>query len=439
MRVTARRSAQGTRGRSRLFTWLTALSIGGALAPGGCSVDRDDRYELLRRREDRAPGEPTPLRYAAGDDASAARVRRLMSDEMSGELLRTFAMARRLVAETAPDSSARRARAEAPAYLALGTSDVYRGVSYRDRVLTAGLGQRAIPADVPIVWIDDEPQRTEIGRLLAAQRPVPKAGGSTSDQPVRDAIVLDQVTSGLGHAILSLIAPPPASPADGTFVAGDPLGEGYVTFLEVLDAEWHAAGGDRAAAEARALLQHASWFAAVRGNQGIERYRTHQSRGLGWPSDTALAREPLVIATFLYRLAASQAGHRLAPDETYRTMVREVPPPGFSPGRVLGPFRNFQAKLLWAWNHAALAGHRPSDLVDLVEAYADAFPAERPDVTRIFLVTTYGLTVRPGGIAEDRAADDVESALAALTADVLFGRLDLRAGFAPVAPSPRPL
>ena len=102
MRVTARRSAQGTRGRSRLLTWLTALSIGGALAPGGCSVDRDDHYELLRRREDRVAGEPTPLRYAAGDDASAARVRRLMSDELSGELLRTFAMARRLVAETAP-------------------------------------------------------------------------------------------------------------------------------------------------------------------------------------------------------------------------------------------------------------------------------------------------------------------------------------------------
>jgi hypothetical protein len=335
-------------------------------------------------------------------------------------------------------SSARRARADAPAYLALGTSDVYRGLPYRDRALSSGVGQRAIAADVPIVWIDDEPQRTEMGRLLASQRPGARAGAGPSDQVVRDAIVLDQIASGFGHAILGLIAPPPAIPLDGAFVADDPLGEGYATFLEVLAAEWHAAGGNRAAAEARAVLQHGSWFAAVRGNEGIERYRTSRACGLSppWPSDTALAREPLVIATFLYRLAASQAGHRLAPDETYRAMVPELPPPGFSPGRVLGPFRNFQAKLLWAWNRAALAGHRPRDLVDLVEAYADGFPAERPEVTRIFLVTTYGLTVRPGGIPADRPVDDLESALAALTADVLFGRLDLRAGF---APSRRPL
>jgi hypothetical protein len=439
MTVTARRDAQGTRGRSRLFTWLTALSIGGALAPGGCSVDRDDHYELLRRREDRVAGEPTPLRYAAGDDASAARVRRLMSDELSGELLRTFAMARRLIAETAPASSVQRARVQAPAYVALGTSDVYRGLPYRDRALSAGLGQRAIPAGVPIVWVDDEPQHTETGRLLASQLPASKA--STSDRALRDAIALDQIASGFGHAILSLIAPPPAISQGGTLVADDPLGEGYVTFLEVLDAEWRSAGGDRAAADARAVLQHAAWFAAVRGNQGIERYRTYRACGLSAasPSDTALAREPLVIATFLYRLAASQAGHRLAPDDTYRSMVLELPPSGFSPGRVLGPFRNFQAKLLWAWNRAALAGHRPRDLVDLVEAYADAFPAERPEVTRILLVTTYGLTVRPGGIPADRPCDDLESTLAALTADVLFGRLDLRAGFGPVAPSPRPL
>ena len=253
--------------------------------------------------------------------------------------------------------------------------------------------------------------------------------------------MLDQIASGFGHAILSLIAPPPAISQSGTFVADDPLGEGYVTFLEVLEAEWRSAGGDRAAADARAVLQHAAWFAAVRGNQGIERYRTYRSCGIGAasPSDTALAREPLVIATFLYQLAASQAGHRLAPDETYRAMVLARPPPGFSPGRVLGPFRNFQAKLLWAWNRAAVAGHQPRDLVDLVEAYADAFPAERPEVTRILLVTTYGLTVRPGGVPADRACDDLEATLAALTADVLFGRLDLRAGFAPPVPARRPL
>ncbi len=143
MRGTAQRNAQGTRGRARLFarllTWLAALAVGAAMAPTGCTVDSDDRFELLRRRDDRAPGEPTPLGYADASDTAAARVRRLMSDELSGELLRTFAMARRLAAETAPQRSARRALAAFPPYLALGVSDLDRGVPYRDRELRRGL------------------------------------------------------------------------------------------------------------------------------------------------------------------------------------------------------------------------------------------------------------------------------------------------------------
>jgi hypothetical protein len=137
-------------------------------------------------------------------------------------------------------------------------------------------------------------------------------------------------------------------------------------------------------------------------------------------------RDPLTIATFLYRFAASEAGHRLAPDETYRAMVPELPPTGISPGRLLGAFRNFQAKLLWAWNRVALANRPPRDLIDLVEAYADAFPAERAEAVRIFLVTTGGISVTVSGVFSPNAPGDVESRYAALTADVLFGRLGLR-------------
>ena len=213
--LSLRHEGDGSAQRAGEAGSVSALHLARRLVDRRC----DGARRLLRRsrRSLRAAAPPRGSRGGRADaaalrrgrDASAARVRRLMSDELSGELLRTFAMARRLAAETAPASSVRRARAEAPAYLALGTSDVYRGLPYRDRVLRAGLGRRAIPADVPIIWVDDEPQHTETGRLLALPQPASKAGAS--DQALRDAIVLDQIASGFGHAILSLIAPPPAS------------------------------------------------------------------------------------------------------------------------------------------------------------------------------------------------------------------------------------
>ena len=182
------------------------------------------------------------------------------------------------------------------------------------------------------------------------------------------------------------------------------------------------------------MLQRAIEFAAVRGNTGVSAFRDVPRRTFLYlggpaprPTSDALLRDPLLIAAFLYQLATSEAGHRLAPDETYRAMVPELPPTGISPGRLLGAFRNFQAKLLWAWNRAViLAGWPPLDLVDLVDAYVDAFPAERAEVIRIFLVTTAASTVRPGGVAEAGSPDEAASRFAALTADVLFGRLDLR-------------
>ena len=74
------------------------------------------------------------------------------------------------------------------------------------------------------------------------------------------------------------------------------------------------------------------------------------------------------------------------------------------PALLLGAFRNFQAKLLAAWSRAAGARTAPPhDLVDLVEAYADAYPAERAEATRIFLVTTYGATVVAKGVRADEA------------------------------------
>ena len=433
-------------GRFRLYAWFAALALGGAGTPGACTSPRDDRFVLLRRLPGRAPGAPTPLGYPGPDDAGAARVQRLMSDEFAGELLRTFAMARRLAGQTAARGSVQSGRAQAPAYLALGASDLdERRRPYRDRVLGAGWWRETIAADVPLVWIDDDPAQLALGdrNAVALAR-----DAAALDQ---DAVALDQIVRGLGYAIVSLV--PRARAPVGDDAAPDPLTEGYVQFLEVVDAEWRAAGpGAAAAGDARARLRRAGWFAGVRGNQGVERFQQRPGCGLresnGAPSaasdaaddltDAALVRDPLVIATVLYRLSTSAAGHRLAPDEIYRTLVPEFPPAGFSPGQLLGAFRNFQAKLLVAWNRAGQSGRPPADLIDLVEAYADAFPAERAEVTRIFLVTTYGLTARPGGVHARQPPEQVASKLAALTADVLFGRTGLRSALAPGAPR-RPL
>ena len=98
---------------------------------------------------------------------------------------------------------------------------------------------------------------------------------------------------------------------------------------------------------------------------------------------------------------------------------------------MLGPFRNFQAKLLSAWGRAVLEGRPPRDIADLIEAYARALPAERGDVIRIFVITTYGATVKPGGVPPPTT--DPGTALPELTtlaAQVAAGKLSCRAALA---------
>jgi len=149
----------------------------------------------------------------------------------------------------------------------------------------------------------------------------------------------------------------------------------------------------------------------------------------GDESPRTMIADPSVVATVLYRLASSDLGRRMADPAIYKPFLEAQPPPDVHPALLLGAFRNFQAKLMVAWNRAAAAGHRPRDLIDLVEAYGDAHPAERAEATRIFLVTTYGATALPAAIRHDAAPGEIETQLASLTADVLFGRRGLRDGF----------
>ena len=372
-----------------LFTLPTLLAC----------IRRDDDYFLVRRDAPRADRAPTRFHFARSDDPEAALVRYQLGDGFGGELLRTLAMTKRFVARTSGD-----ARARAPIYVALGPSDVRPGASpaaaYRRRVLAAAWFEQTIPDDTPIVW--------------------------TEGPSATDASVLSELATGIGAAIVDLVAPGATHrerpPLEGPAEVAYPLRDGYAMFLNVVAAEWHPPGGG----DPRAELRRGGLFSEIRSGEPVQGPRLTPDR---------MVRDPRVIATVLYRMAASDLSHRLAPDDVYRPFLEAAPPRGISPALLLGAFRNFQAKLLAAWGVAVAAGHKPIDVVDLVEAYADAYPRERAEVTRIFLVTTYGATALPEAIRAQDAPEAVASELAGLTADVLFGRRGLRDGLGRLPPA----
>jgi hypothetical protein len=351
----------------------------------GCAT-RDDDYLLVRRIVPRADGEPTRLRLAAGDDAAATRVRRLLADGFGAELLRTLAMVKRYARRTS-DAPA----AGEPTLVAFGPSDLHRDgtplpAPYRPRVVEGGWFRHTLPEGTPLVWAETLDAR-------------PGDARRTASDPDGQALVA--LVDGLGGAIVDLIDPRPT-----------PLREGYLAFLEVLAAEWRPPDGQ---IDERTDLRARPVFAAVRANAaGHARVAEH------------LVREPTLIATLLHRMASSELGRRMGPDDVYLPFLAERPPRGVPAALLLGAFRNFQAKLLAAWSRAVAAGHPPETALDLVEAYGSALPAEAAEATRLFLVTTFGATVVAGGVDLD-GEDDPGPRLASLTADVLFGRRSLRA------------
>jgi hypothetical protein len=207
-----------------------------------------------------------------------------------------------------------------------------------------------------------------------------------------------------------------------------PLVIAYARALEVIAREWRDGEGpagmlppDAGTAAQRDL------FAAVREN----RYSLGAD-GAPRPARELLA-DPNVAATVLYRLAQSKTvGRKIAPDAVYAPFVKDRVPEGISPAAVLGPFRNFQAKLLSAWARAVLEGHPPVNIADLVEAYGRALPAERPEITRIFVVTTFGGTVRAGGVRPPAGnPGEALPELTALAAEVAAGKLSAHAALTP--------
>ena len=266
----------------------------------------------------------------------------------------------------------------------------------------------------------------------AAERPA-LAWIAVPAAPESDTALVQTVSGRLGRAIaaaltLGGVSPNPAAP-DPRSAAAEPLIAGYAAAMEVIAREWRVGDGPRGslAPDAGTGTQRAL-FADVRQNRFVMRPSDGGPAQLR--SGAEMLREPGVAATVLYRLAQSKGvGHRVAPAEVYAPFVSERVPAGVSPAAVLGSFRNFQVKLIAAWSRAVLRGTPPRDIADLVQAYAAELPAERAEVIRLFVVTTFGATVKPGGVL--MGTTDPLPELTALAAEVAAGRRSLRAAVEP--------
>ena len=241
-------------------------------------------------------------------------------------------------------------------------------------------------------------------------------------EPMRDKALVQTLTARFADYAARLVAT--GGLLDAAPAPPKTLVDGYRMAMEVVAREWRNTAGpagviqvDEGIAEQRAI------FGDVRENRFIlddTRAALH--------SASELLASPGVAATILYRLAQSHTvGARVAPEAFYAPYAAKRMPPGISPAAILGTFRNFQAKLLGIWAGAVLRGKAPKDIVDLVENYGASFPAERAEVIRIFVVTTFGGTVKPGGCSmQPSDARQTLAELTALSAEVGAGRKTLR-------------
>jgi hypothetical protein len=347
-----------------------------------------------------SPAAPTLVSSLAPDDPRAEPLYRELSIGFAGEVLRTDYLAKQLVRDALvggrryPDP-ARAAAAEPTAFVVGAAAGEKAG---RGLALKGTFGGTDDHRD--IVWI------------------------GLDRYPDHDRALPQTLASLIGRAAAARVA----GGGDGSQPLPRPLLEGYARALEVIAREWRVGEGPEGALLATAgTREQRDLFTAVREN----RYAVGPDGGPR-PAGELLG-DPGLAATVLYRLVQSKSvGRKVAPPEVYAPFVTDRIPPGISPAAVLGPFRNFQAKLLSAWGRAVLEGHPPRDIADLVEAYGRALPAERAEVIRIFVITTYGATVRPGGVrlpAGDAGAALPE--LTALAAQVAAGKLSARAALSP--------
>jgi hypothetical protein len=327
------------------------------------------------------------------DQEPALTLVRILNDGFASEMLRTVHIAKQLVRQgpaRGPYTDEVRAAAADPVCLVVGADGT--GPSAQGLALESWLGA---PAAHPRTrWVglsgniegDKALVQTVSGRLAA----------HAADWVARGAV------------------PGPSQP----------LVEAYAMAMEVIAREWRAGTGAAGAMPSTAgTMDQRRLFARVRENAAV---LTPDGTTLRPPAE--ILADPAVAATVIHRLAQTRAvAHSAGPAAIYAPFVAGQLPAGVNPALVLGPVRNFQAKLFSAWGQAVAEGRPPADIVDLLLAYTKLFPGERSDVVRIFLVTTFAATVIPGGFS--RAPADATASIAkvtALTDDILADRRGLR-------------
>jgi hypothetical protein len=382
-----------------------------------------DSYLLLAPTYDaagharRGPTGLPVLEALALDDTRAVPLHQLFAVGFGAEMLRTDYLRKQFVRDAkAPaaggnafSAGARSAAAEPTIFVVGGDPAAPRGAPGGRGLATSGFFGSAVERPA-LSWI------------------------AVPATPASDLALAQTVSARLGRSIAGLLASGGISESSTAARPGGPEAEsliaGYTSAMEVIAREWRMGDGPRGtlAPDAGTAAQR-DLFAAVRQNRFVMKPSDGGPAQLR-PGAEMLA-DPGLAATVLYRMAQSKGiGHRVASAETYAPFVSERVPAGISPAAVLGPFRNFQAKLIAAWSHAVLRGAPPRDIADLIEAYAAELPAERTEVIRLFVITTFGATVKPGGVpraASGSGASDALAELTALAAEVAAGRRPLRA------------
>jgi hypothetical protein len=334
------------------------------------------------------------------DDPHAVPLHQGFAVGFAGEVLRTDYLAKQLVREIDVGgrryADAQRAAAREPTVFVLGGARPGGPATARGLAVKGSFGGEDEHADALTVALDAYPDH--------------------------DRALPQTLAGAIGLLAASRVVDPAApNPTH-------PLVVGYARALEVVAREWRVGEGPAGTipADAGSAAQR-DLFTAVREN----RYAT-TAEGAPRPPRELLA-DPNVTATVLYRLAQSKSvGRKIAPDAVYAPFVKDRVPEGISPAAVLGPFRNFQAKLLSAWARAVLEGKPPADIADLVEAYGRALPAERSEIIRIFVVTTFGATVKEGGVRPPAGNPGAAlPELTALAAEVAAGKLSAHAALTP--------
>jgi len=275
---------------------------------------------------------------------------------------------------------------------------------------------------VPFVIGNDLPQGPRVGATISGQW----IGGAV-ERPkmvwigLPDAFANDKsVVPLLAARIAKYIGLAVAS--DGVFSVHDHvLATAYEQAIEVVAREWRGTPSAAVVSTTKLTESAAALFSGVREN----RFVLAPQKQLRPAAE--LLSDPKVAATIFYRwFQDKRMMKEVANDAFYLPMKNEYSPTGISLAAVLGPFRNLQMKVLGTWIAAVRAGAAPTNIADLVIAYGKLFPKEQASLIRLFVATTYGATVKAGGVSTlPQDAVNSLAELSALSDSVIAGKTPL--------------